>query len=241
MFYDKYYNTSNAVLVLAGDFDPDQVKTLIEKHYGQLLPAPVEKQNFKAMVLPTKPQRSLIHKSVQNATLMFAYPSVSAKHQDTYALEILGHILGGGLSSPLVTELVYTKQIASSAGSFQLSNADSGLFGISVSVKPESNWQVAEQLVRGQIKAVLENGVSAKELEKAKINMMKEFVDDLQTLDGKARAIAVNEILFGDYKKLLTDLEKYQSVTVDDVKRVANDYLKISHETFVALLPEDKK
>ncbi len=241
VFYDKYYNTSNAVLVLAGDFDPDQVKTLIEKHYGQLLPAPVEKQNFKAMVLPSKPQRSLIHKSVQNATLMFAYPSVSAKHQDTYALEILGHILGGGLSSPLVTELVYTKQIASSAGSFQLSNADSGLFGISVSVKPESNWQVAEQLVRGQIKAVLENGVSAKELEKAKINMMKEFVDDLQTLDGKARAIAVNEILFGDYKKLLTDLEKYQSVTVDDVKRVANDYLKISHETFVALLPEDKK
>lgn len=236
-FYDRYYVPNNAVLVLAGDFDPKSTKRLIEKHYGALEKKPLEKKKYPKIEVRTKPSRSFVRKDVQNTTLMISYPTVTAHDDEMFALDILGSILGGGASSRLYSDLVYGKQLASSAGSFQLSNADSGLFGISVSVKPDQSWEKAEGAVRDQITKLLKEGVQDVELQKAKNQIMKDFVNGLQTLDGKARTLAVNEVIYGSYDRFYDDLDRYQKVTKEQVLQVAKKYLNPQAEVFVALVP----
>jgi zinc protease len=168
---------------------------------------------------------------------MLAYSTVTVHEEDSVALDILGSILGGGASSRLYSRLVYQEQIATSAGPFQLSNDASGLFGVSVSLRPGESSEKAEKLVREEVKKLLANGVEEKEVTKAKNQIMKEFVDSLQTLDGRARALATNEILFGSYERLFSDLARYQQVTPEKILEVAKRYINTQSEVYVGLVP----
>jgi zinc protease len=237
-FYDTYYVPNNAVLVIAGDFDISNAKALIEKYYGPLEPKQLEKRAYPSVIKSEKPVRSVLKKDVQNVTFMLAYPTVTVHEDDSVALDILGSILGGGASSRLYSRLVYQEQIATSAGAFQLSNDASGLFGISVSLRPVESSEKAEKMVREEVKKLLASGVEEKEVTKAKNQIMKEFVDSLQTLDGRARALATNEILFGSYERLFSDLARYQKVTPQKVLEVAKRYLDNKSEVYVGLLPK---
>lgn len=236
-FYETFYVPNNAVLVLAGDIDISKTKKLIEKYYGPLKAKDLAKKAYPLMPKNLKASRSSVKKDVQNVTFMMSYPSVTVHEEDSVALDILGSILGGGASSRLYNRLVYQEQVATSAGAFQLSNEGSGLFGISVSVRPGESAQKAEKLVREELKKMITQGVQESDLIKAKNQIMKEFVDSLLTLDGKARALATNEIYFGSYEKLYSDLERYQKVTQEQVLEVAKRYLNANNEIYVELSP----
>lgn len=236
-FYDTYYVPNNAILVIAGDIDISKTKKWVEKYYGPLESKQMAERNYPKMHVGHKPERILLKKDVQNATLMWAYPSVTAHEDDSFALEVLGSILGSGISSRFVRDLVYEKQLASSAGAFQLGNDASGLFGISVSVRPGQSIEKVETAVKNQIKKLLAEGVTEEELQKAKNQIMKDYVDSLLTLDGKARTLATNEIIFSDYKKFFTDLPRYQGLNKAQILEVAKKYLKNESEVFIGLLP----
>lgn len=239
-FYDKFYVPNNAVLVLAGDFDSQKIKPLIEKYYGELKPADLPERKYARDPLPTKPTRKIVESEVESTTLMFAYPGVEAGHPDSYALDLLTNILGLGDSSRLFKKLVYDDQLATSASSHNLTNAEPGLILASVSLRPGSNEKQAEDILRQEIKKMTQLSVSEKELEKAKNQFMKDYVDNLTTIDGKAQSLAVNEILFGSYDKLFTDLDKYKQVTVKDINTVAKKYLIPQREYLAILRPKQK-
>lgn len=236
-FYDTYYVPNNAVLVIAGDIDLSSTKNLVKKYYGKLEYKELPKREYAFKKNAIQAHRSVLKKEVQTVTFMMAYPSVTVHDEHSAALDILGSILGGGASSRLYSRLVYQDQLATSAGAFQLSNGASGLFGISVSMRPNESHEKAEKIVREEIKLLLAKGIDEKELVKAKNQLMKEFVDSLLTLDGKARALATNEILFGSYERLFSDLERYQKVTKEMVLDVAKQYLNPDREVYVALVP----
>lgn len=239
-FYDTYYVPNNAVLVLVGDFDLKQAKALVQKYYGPLPSKPLSSRNYKSMNTAPKAQRSFVKKPVQTVTFMMAYPSVTAHHNDAYALDVLAQILGAGASSLLVKQFVYETPIVTSISSFQLSNDASGMFGISVAVRPDQNWESVESKVKAYLKTIIKSGVSDRDMEKAKNGIMKEFVDNLTTLDGRARALATSEIVYGQYDDFYKSLDRYQALTKEDIQAVAQKYINFEHETFVALVPEKK-
>jgi zinc protease len=236
-FYDTYYVPNNAVLVLAGDFDLSQVKKMLEKHYGVLPEKPLKKREYPKMADISKPVRSILKKDVQTIQFIMSYPSVTVHEEDVFALEVLGSVLGEGASSRLSTRIVHKEQVATGVSAFQLSNEASGFFGISVSLKSGESLDKAELIVREEIKKLLSKGVEDVELLKAKNRVMKDFVESLMTLDGKARALASNEILFGSYQRLFSDLDRYQKVTKEEVWSAAKRYLNSKKEIFVALVP----
>jgi len=237
-FYDTYYVPNNAVLVIAGDIDISDTKNLVQKYYGKLEPKVLPKREYAFKRNAIQATRSILKKQVQAVTFMIAYPSATVHDEDTAALDILGSILGGGASSRLYSRLVYQEELATSAGAFQLSNEASGLFGISVSMRPNESHELAEKIVKEEIKLILTKGIDDRELVKAKNQLMKEFVDSLLTLDGRARALATHEILFGSYERLYSDLERYQKVTKKMVLDVAKKYLDSKSEVYLALVPE---
>jgi zinc protease len=240
-FYDTYYLPNNAVLVLAGDFEIEATKNLIEKYYGTLKAKPlpeikIEQENFESF----KAHKFVIESEVESSILALAYPGVASGTSDSWALDLLANIMGAGTSSRLYQNLVYNNQIASGTGSSNISNMDPGLFLITVQIKPGVKVDAVEKALSDEIEKVRNKKVTKKELEKSKNILLKELVDSLTTIDGKAQSLAVNEIFYGDYSRLFTDLDKYNQVSLDDIQRVSKKYLQSKYQLSGLLKPKSK-
>lgn len=240
-FYNGYYGPNNAVLVIAGDFDSAKVKGLVEKYYSQLPSRPVPQVKFPTEPVQTQSQKTTLAQEVQNISFNVAFQGFSVTDADMYALDLASYILGAGSSSRLYRNLVYKKQWATSAESFHFSMRDNGIFNVGVSLKPGLKADKALAAVEAELTRLRSEKVTAQELKKAKTLAMKSFVDNLQSLDGKARALAAAEITSGSYETLLTDLDRYNKVTAEDIQRVARQMLKPTQQSVVILKPQDSE
>ena len=236
-FYETFYVPNNAVVVIAGDIDLPKTKELVEKYYGVLKFKELPPRNYPQEPEPTKERRVETKGEVQNTTVAVAYKGVATGHPDGFALDLLANILGSGSSSRLYKALVYKSQKASMATSYDLTSADPGYFLMTAAMIPGESTALAEKIFDQEVKNVQMHPISATELKKAKVQVEKEFVDGLLTLDGKAESLAINEIVQGDYNKIFTDLEKYQAVTVADIQRVAKQYLQPQRKLTAVLNP----
>lgn len=240
-FYDTYYLPNNAVLVIAGDIDIAKTKQLVEKYYGDLESRKIPEKKFPQETELVKPISKAIESEVQNTSVLVGYMATEAGHQDGYALDLLANILGAGSSSRLYKDLVYEKQKALGVSVHNFGSADPGQFTLMASLKPGVDAKIAEDVFEEEIKKLQAERVSGQELTKAKNLIMKEYVDGLTTISGKANALALNEILFADYRRLFSDLEKYEAVTAEEVQNVAKRYLKPIRKVTAILNPKSKK
>lgn len=240
-FYQSFYVPNNAVLVVVGDFKTSTVKSLIEKYYGVLPSKPLPEQKVTPEAAQSVQRNASLKKDIHNNSFVVAFQSPRFGDPDVYALDLAMNILGNGTSSRLHKRLVYQKQIATSAYAYNYSMKDAGVLGVGVNLKPGLGIQEALDLVYNEIWKLRNQSVTEDELEKAKTQVMKELVDSLKTMDGKARALAVNEIVTGTYQSLFSDLEKYQAVTAEDIKKAANKYTQQTQRSIVTLEPKAKK
>lgn len=240
-FYQSFYVPNNAVLVIVGDFKTSTVKSLIEKYYSPLPTRVLPERNIAPEPAQTVQRNASLKKDVQNNSFVVSFQSPRQGEPEMYALDLAANILGNGTSSRLYKRLVYQKQVATSAYAYNFSMKDAGVLGVGVNLKPGVGIQENLDVVYNEIWKLRNQLVSEKELEKAKTQVMKDLVDSLKTMDGKARALAVNEIVTGTYQSLFTDLEKYQAVTAEEIKKVANKYTQQTQRSIVTLEPRAKK
>lgn len=237
-FYKTYYSPNNAVIVVAGDFDSQKALRLIQKYYGHMKAARIPEKSMPTEPAQSAPRSQFISKDVQNVTFTMAYHTPKAGTDEAYALDLLANIMGYGDSSRLHQRLVYKEQLATSATAYNLTLQDSGLFHIHVSLKPDSNFERAQRAVLGEMWRPRNLLVSEKELQKAKNQVMKSYVDALKTVHGKASALAINETLNGDYEQLFRDLDRYNQVTAERIRKAAFEYLSPDRLTLVVLRPK---
>ena len=241
-FWEKFYSPNNAILVIAGDINKKQVKKLVKKYYGSIsssLPP-------KRMYSPEPEQRGqrsvILRRNIKRPYFSVAYKIPGASNEDVYALDLLSNILGSGHSSRLYKRLVYKAQTASQIHVYSYTPKEAGLFGIYGAIPAGDDYTgKLERTIRGvysEIWRVRNKLVTDEELYKAKNQVMTSYVNSLTTVSGKANILALNEALFGSYEIFLKDLERYNAVTVEDVKRVAMEYLAPSKRSVVRLFPK---
>lgn len=239
-FYQTYYSPNNSVLVVSGAVSVKRVKELAENYYAKI-PA----QKIPQQLIPAEPEQKgqrvvTLRKEVQNPYFTIAFKAVEAGHPDQYAFDLLSNILSEGASSRFYKRMVYQEQSVSSISSYAYTPKDPGLFAITASVKPDINMNQTIKTVYEEIYKLRRSKVSEGELQKAKNQVIKSYVDSLKTISGKARAIATNEILFGDYNVMFEDVNKYLAVTAEDIQRVANTYLLPERRSLIMVLPKSK-
>ena len=224
-FYQTYYAPNNAVIVIAGDFNPINAKKLIEKYYGKLKAQELPVFTSFSEVLQKTAKVEVVEKAVQNVTVAIGYVVPRAGSPDSYALDLLANIMGHGTSSRLYKRLVYKDQFATSVSVSNYTLQQAGIFEAYVSLKPKLDSHKASKIVIAEMWRPRNIVVTSGELEVAKKQVMKSYVDGLKTIFGKAEALAMNEVLFGDYSQLFSDLQKYQAVTAQDIRAAAGKYL----------------
>ena len=237
-FFHTYYTPNNAVLSIAGDFEPEAAMALVHQYFGNLLSREVPV--FAPPSLP--PQTAERAETIPDPlaelpAFHIAYHIPENRHADHYALELLSIVLGDGESSRLYQELVKKREILQdlSVGTDDRRGPDLFSFwGICAQGKQATD---ARQVIYTQLSDIAKKGVTPRELEKAKNRIRSAFVFGLQSNLSRAMNLAEFEMYFGDANLLTTEAERYLAVTLDDIKRVASTYFSETNRTVLDVVP----
>ncbi|UCX03258.1 M16 family metallopeptidase [Shewanella glacialimarina] len=230
-YHKTYYAPNNAVVVIAGDVKLAEVKRLANKYF-----APIPAQAPPKAVRTVEPlqqgeRRVFVKKeSVSTPNVMLAYHIPATSHADYYALDLLSSVLSQGNSSRFYQGLV-DKQLATSADTYMPMSFDSNLFYILGVANTGVEASTLELALLEQINLIATQGVTAGELEKVKNIKLINFYRDMETINGKANTLGTYEMYFGSFEKLFDAPERYNTVTPEDIKRVAQTYLIRANRT----------
>ncbi len=240
-FYKVHYAPNNAVVVIAGAIDTKEARQLVYKYYGGLEAQELPKKEYR----PEPEQKAArvlnLTKEIQTPIFTVVYKAPKAGDKDAYTLDLASNILSNGNSSRLYQRLVYRSQLTNSISSYNYTPHHPGIFRVTGTMKPGKDMETALTAVYGELYKLRKTLVSEKELEKAKSQVMFGYVESLKTVSGKARAMAVNEILFGDYSHLFRELDMYQSVTREDIKDAATRYLMPHQRSTIRVRPKKQE
>jgi zinc protease len=237
-FYNTYYAPNNAVVVIAGSFDIAKAKKLIDKYYGGLQSQSIPELKFVAEAPQRAPRQAHLQKDVQGVSASLVYPSEPAGNVNNYALDLASNILGEGPSSRLYKKLVYQDQLATGVAVYNQNEQRAGHLQVSLNLKPGVSLAKVTPIVDREIAKLSNEEVTATELQKVKNQVMMSYVGGLKTIGGKARALAMNEVFFGDYQMLFYDLGRYNAVTTADIQKVARQYFVAQKMTTISVDPK---
>ncbi len=239
-FYEKYYAPNNAILVLAGNLHIETGVKLIETFYGDIQPfnLPDEEDVFE----PTQSKQKYIQieKPTDIEHVLIGYHAINTKHPSFPVLDILQFLLSEGESSRLHKRLVYEEQITINCHANFHWGKDNELLTIGFTVQNGYSGKDVLNILDDELQNFLDNPISQRELDKAKNMLFTSIVHDVSSLHGKCSTLTNHELLLGDSNTFFDLPNRYKSVTVEDVKQCAKQYLSKSNRTIVHVVPEGK-
>ncbi len=240
-FYRKYYSPDNAVLVISGDIEYDNDRRLAEKYFGDLKPANTKKKKYTEIIYNQGEVKDIIYDNVQLPAVYIGYKIPGTTSKDIQELEILSMIMGDGRSSRLYRDIVYDKKSAKSAGSFIWDNEVGGMFIITATAFKNTN---ADSLIADITRIADSFGtgpVTDKELEKAKNSIENDYISSMQTIMGKADALASYWTFHKNTGLVNTMVDEYLAVTKEDIIKAAKKYLTKDNRVVLTYLPKNGK
>ena len=241
-FYRKYYQPDNAILVVAGKFEPEKTLRLIERKFGAI-PKPVRSLERGNLLYPTytaEPtqdgERVVTVERVGDAQmLMAAYHLPAGGHQDFAAADVLTRVLGANPTGRLYKALVEPKLAASTmAINFQLK--EPGVLFAIAQVRQAQSLDSARMAMVKTLDEVAGTEITADEVERAKAEILKELQQTLNTSDRVGFALT-EWAAMGDWRLMFLHRDRVEKVTPADVKRIAAAYLKPANRTIGIFKP----
>ena len=238
-FYHNWYQPDNAVLVVAGDFDPAKVLPLVQKKFGSI-PRPSRAIRRTYTQDPAQDGERLVtlRRPGDTQAVITAYHVPAASHADSAALDVLAYILGDTPAGRLYKALVEPKKAAAAWG-YNYSLREGGLLMFGALVRAEKPLDEVRDIVFRLPEEAAAGDFSAAEVERAKTAMLKNI--DLTLRSSDRLGINLSEYMAaGDWRLFFLQRDRLQAVTPADVKRVAAKYLKPQNRTAGLFYPTDK-
>lgn len=239
-FFKTFYVPENAVLVIAGDFNPEEAKTLVKKYFGDIKrgsqPIPRPENNEP---LRTREKRAThFDENIKLPAIIVAYPAPQIESEDAYAVDILMQVLGGGANSRLYKKLVDKDEIAVQAGSANMSLEHTGIIMVQAIGARGQEASTIEKSVKSEIERIKKDGITEEEFQKALNNMESQYINSLNNTENVAEQLATNYMYFKNTNLINTTFEKYKKLTVQDVNNAAKKYLDPSRSLVLQYLPK---
>ena len=227
-FFRTFYTPDNAVLSVAGDFDSDEAKALIQKHFGGI-PRGSGKPALEGLELPDRfgeTLRQVVEDDVSLPRLYLAFRSPVFGTEGYYAASVTGAILGMRQGSRLYRSLVRERQIAADASAFTFDLAKGAdLLIVDVTARPETSADKLEQEVEREIDDLVRDGVSAEEVERAVALIQTDMVTAMQSASERADRISMFATLLGDPSLVNAQAARYNAVTMNTVNEFVREHL----------------
>lgn len=237
-FYKKFYVPNNATLSIAGDIDVEKTKEQIAAYFGDI-------PRGADVVQPTVQEPALggektatIYDNIQLPAIMMGYRMPPQTSDDAYALQMASSVLSGGPSSRMYKRLVDQDQTALQVFAFPFSLEQGGAF---ITFSLANAGKTIDDMVPAleeEISTLQNVLISEREFQKIQNQMESNFIQSNSKMAGIAESLADYHTYYGDANYINTEIERYRSVTREDIQRVAQKYLVKDNRVVLRYLPK---
>jgi len=243
-FFATFYSPDNAVLSIAGDFDPAEARALITQYFGPIprgggVP-PLPEMGLPGTYAPAPSPRRVVPDDVRLPRLFIAARTPPFASDVYYAASVAGAILGMQKGSRLHRHLVRESQVAAeaSAGTFDLAKG-SDLLVVDVTARPGVSAEQLEAAVTSELDAIWRDGVTADEVARAVALIETDFVSTMQSAETRADRLSMFATYFGDPARLNEQVDRYRAVTAESVSAFARARLGPDNRATLLFVPRD--
>ncbi|WP_372801219.1 M16 family metallopeptidase [Lutibacter sp.] len=223
-FHKKFYAPNNAVLVVAGDFETEPTKKMIEDYFGDI-PTGDKVERINIVEQPVKAKKVTEYDSnIQIPIKLFIFRTPSNKDKDAYVLDMVSSILTSGKSSRMYKKLVENKK-ALQVLAFNDSQEDYGTYIMGALPLGETSLDEIAKEMDEEITKLQTELISEKEYQKLQNTFENRFVNSNSGVENIANTLARNYMLKGNTNLINDEINIFRSITREDIKRVANKYL----------------
>lgn len=238
-FFKKHYTPQNAILVVAGSVQLEEIKSLAEKWFE-----PIDSGNNYKRNLPTEPKqlkarRTTIKSNVPSDSIMIAFHMGGRLDEEYYTCDLISDILSQGQSSRLYRRLLKEQELFSEINAYITGSIDPGLFIIEGKPHEGVSIEVAEEALWSELQKLKYEYVLDYELEKVKNKTESTLEFSELSILNKAMNLAYFELL-GDANLINSEAERYLEVTLEDIKRQSKKlFRKGNSSTLIYLAPKN--
>lgn len=224
-FYERFYNPCNAIMVIAGNVETNEIKALSEKWFGVIEKGTVNHRNSPVEPKQTEARSLTVHRDVPYDAIYKAWHMCSRTDEGFYATDLISDILSAGQSGRLNQQLVKNLRLFSDINAFISGDIEAGLFVITGKLMKGVPMADAEAALQLEIDEICKNEIAENELQKVKnrVEAMMAF-SEMRVLD-KAMNLAYYELL-GDASNVNDLVHRYASVTANEISLEANKIFK---------------
>jgi zinc protease len=237
-WYLQNYNPANALIVLAGDVDPDRALDLVKKHYEGIKGSPVpEVEYFEP---PQRGERRFVlKKQVQQPALAIYYHTVPVDHHDMYVLDVISMILSSGYSSRFEQDLVRTKGTAAAVNTYHQNLKYGGGFTVVAIPQAGIDINTLEQAIYGELEDLKNTLVSQAELDKAKNQALAQAVYQQDSPERIGYYIGQLEIIGRGWEHINQYPIEIQKVSREEIMSAAQKYFGQDNRTVGQLVSQE--
>ena len=240
-FYKRFYVPNNAVLVVAGDIDPDATRALVEKYFKDI-PRGKEIERPQIVEPPLEKEvRDVIYDRVQLPAVVQAYRIPANGTPDFYAVDMVNRLLSNGNSARLNKSIKDEQQKAVYVGAFSLPFEHPGLAIMFAIANAGVDVNELEKAMDAEVAKVREGSITEEELAKLKAQLETEAIQDNSRVAGVAGNLATAYTILGGTELINKEIDHYLSLTVDDLKRAAQTYFVPKNRVVLHYLPLSAK
>jgi zinc protease len=237
-FYNTYYVPNNATLVMVGDFASEAAKAGIEQYFGSIPRGSSLRRDIPPEPPQTAPRSLKLTQDVALPAVIEGFHMPADGTPDAYPLRLAAKILSTGESSRIYRRLVYEKQMALEADSEGNFTEDPNLFFVFAVLNTGYTPAEAETELENLLADLRAHSVSEHELDKAKNEILNEFVVGRQGVQTRADELGYDGVVLKDPELANTEVQRFLAVTPADVERVARTYFVPTNMTRIEIYPK---
>lgn len=224
-FFHKHYSPCNAILCIAGNFELDYIKQVVEKWYGSIPSGKKYARILKKEPTQTEFREKIIQRKVPVNAFYYAFKMPERKNPDYYVVDVLSDALGRDKSSRLYKVLKKEKELVSEISAYITGSLDEGLLVISGKLADGVSFETLDEALWSELEKIKQEEINEIELKRLmiKIRTSKEFQE--QGILNRAMNLCIFELL-GDANGINEEWLIYNKITGSEINRVANDILR---------------
>lgn len=236
-FTGKEFAPDRIVISIAGNFDLRRVEPQLHRIFDPMTPNGWERN---AVTHPTPAYKSFNEdRKLEQVHFCMGTDAPARDSDDRFAFAVLNTILGGGTSSRIFQEVREKRGLAYSIGSFDMAFRDAGCFAVTGGSSPRHIQKVLK-LCLEEVTRIYSETVTQDELENSKQQLRSSIILGMENSSNRMTRLAECEMYYGEYIPVDTVLSRIDAVTVDNVREMAEKYLKDRPITFASIGPEKK-
>ncbi len=240
-FNKKFYVPNNAVLVVAGDFEIDNTKKLVQNYFNDIPRSKdIERAVFKERPLDEALSAEAFDKNIQVPALFTAYRTPKRTARESRILDMISSYLSDGKSSKLYRKLVDEKKISLQVAAFNMSLEDHGIYVILSLPLGNNELSTLRDEIDLEIEKLKQHLISEQDYEKLQNKMEANYVNSNGSVEGIANSLAVYYTFYNNTNLINSEIEIYRSISREEIREVANKYLNDHQRLTLNYLPQSK-